>query len=223
MSAGTANGVCTTIAPWFSSRTESRTTSVLAASPRPSDASACSDGEATATWCRGLRCACTQSAASREMSQRPAPFEAATCGALVVQSTSRTLAVGPTIRAVAARASSLTLARPTASTRARPACRSASSRAVARSSCRTSPAIRSTTSRNRIAEAPITTSRSVLPELLDEVDPRRDQAREREQREARRRESDSGVGRRLLEAPHRRVECRRAPEHRGTQASRGRR
>ena len=50
-------------------------------------------------------------------------------------------------------------------------------------------------------------------DVLREMDPRRDQAREREQREAEPRQAASGVDRRLFERAHRRMERGRSPQH----------
>ena len=77
-------------------------------------------------------------------------------------SRTRTAAPGPTTSEAAVTTAALTCSWPAAATSATPARRSASSRLVARSSWRTSPAMRATTRRNRAADAPMTTSTSML-------------------------------------------------------------
>jgi hypothetical protein len=69
----------------------------------------------------------------------------------------------PTTSLAASTTAALTFPWPPAATSATPARGSASSRLVARSSSRTRPAMRATTSRKSTAEAPITTSTSTLP------------------------------------------------------------
>ena len=94
----------------------------------------------------------------------------------------------------------------------RPRACSASSRAAARSSWRTRPTMRATTSRKRTAEAKMSTSRSVSPNAcqtrtpgairhapVSSVEPHRGQPR-------------AGLERGLLERPHRGVQRGRAPE-----------
>ena len=206
-------GVWITSAPCSMSRTERRTTIVVAASPRPSAASARSDGVAKARCSPGTIQEWIQSAASSEIAQLPAPFDAATRLPSASQSTRRTFENGPTIFAAAAATSSFTVARPTASTSVRPASRRASSRPVrtlllADETCHAQHDEQEQDRRRADDHEQIG-----VPDVLDEVDCGRDQAGEREQAEPRRREARPGVLCRLLEGPHRRVQRGGAPEH----------
>ena len=79
----------------------------------------------------------------------------------------------PATRATTAEmAASFTCSRPAAATSSTPALRSASSRVAARSSWRTRPAMRATTSRNSSADATISTSRSGSSNAWHEPDRR---------------------------------------------------
>ena len=101
---------------------------------------------------------------------------------------------------------------PARATSSTPACRSASSRAACRSSWRTSPAMRATTSRNRIAEATMTTRTSGLPNSSAKRMPGAIRHAMREQAQPQRRQTRADVRRRLLEGAHRRVQRGCAPQ-----------
>ena len=105
----------------------------------------------------------------------------------------------------------------------RPHSCSASSRDAARSSWRTRPAIRATTSRNSAADATISTTTSAFVEVLHESDARRDQAGAGEQGETGRGQPSPHVRRTVARACASTGAARRRPRARSTRSSRRRR
>ena len=140
------------------------------------------------------------------------PLEAASSAPSAVNKIRRTALSVPSSDCAAWTAAPRTPSPPAAATSSTPACRSASSRAACRSSWRTSPAMRETTRRNRIAEATMTTSTSGLPNLFRKADAGSDQARDGEEAEPQRSQTRPDVRRRLVESTHRGVERGCAPQ-----------
>ena len=141
------------------------------------------------------------------------PSDAATTTASPSRTSTSLAAVsGPSRRPTAEMAAAATWSWSAAATRSIPALRRARSRETARSSCRTSPAILATTSRNSTADATISDQDVGVVQRLGEADRGRYQARTGEEDQPNRCETCTGVGRRLFQSTHRRMKRCCTPE-----------